>query len=477
MSRQGFFKYIRANLHNILVFCIISIVVIVSVQRLTTWPRIFYDEGITIEIARNFQLFGVLDIATAPGEFTDVPYITGSNGFPVTLPLALFFKLFGFGLTQARIYSLIWLIIFLSAVYLFAKKLWGRTNALSALLLIVAFAPVYDSGRRILGEMPGFIFLLAGLLFLLIKHKPLIAGIFFGLATVSKPSIYLLIAPAFIISAIFINNDLRKKIIPILIGMSPSLILWVFFAFPNPLSIETWSQILIFYQNPAASASLFGNFTHNISLFLYHTTLIYFSLISIFIAYITVKLRRPFRADLFLSFLVPYGILLLLYFLKSPGWLKYLLPLQLFILMALPEYIQSALAKFNKKRYYHTIVTVLVLLQGVQLLFFSNITNPTSEPENIVKFLLGNPGTVGIINSPHIASFIPAERKFHYLTQNDLVIVGNNPLDLPTAELPKFLVIPSGFDDSRPFSEKQKKNLEYYNLIKSGKWKVFELKK
>jgi len=475
MSEQGFFKYIRANPQNILFFCIILAVTIASFQHLTAWPRLFYDEGITIEIAENFRRFGVLDISTAPGKFTDIPYVTGSNGFPVTLPLALFFNLFGFGLTQARIYALLWLVIFFAVFYFFAKRFWSNSHALSAILLIATFAPLYDNGRRVLGEIPGFVFLLAGLYFLIVKNKSLAAGIFFGLATVSKPSTYLLIFPAFLIAAIFINRELRKKILPILIGMSPALIAWILFAFPNPLLIETWSRILLFYQNPAASASLFGNFIKNASLFLSHTTLIYFSLILIFICWTMRQNRQSVRNDIFLSFLLPYGILLLLYFLKSPGWLKYLLPLQLFILMIFPRYLQIVLAKINKIKYYHAIIAALSLLQLTQLLFFSNITNATSEPEEIAKFLAEKPGMVGILNSPHISALIPAERKFHYLTQNDLVIIGESPLDLPQEKLPKFLVIPSGFDSTHPFSEKQKRNLEHYKLIKTGEWKVFEM--
>ena len=472
---MSFIKYIRTNLYSVLVFCIILVVTVISFQHLTTWPRLFYDEGITIEIARNFQLFRVLDISTAPGEFTDIPYVTGSNGFPVTLPLALFFQLFGFGLAQARIYALLWLILFLGIFYFFTKYFWSKTNALSVVLLVATFAPLYDNGRRVLGEIPGFVFLLAGLFLLITKNKSVAAGLFFGLAIVSKPSIYILIAPALVLAALFINRDLRKEIFPILAGMGPSLALWVFFAFPDPFSIDTWKQVLLFYQNPATSASILGNFIHNISLFISHTTLLYFLLISIFIGGTIYLKRYPVRKDLFLSFLLPYGILLLLYFLRSPGWLKYLLPLQLFILMMLPAYIELALAKLNKSRYYRAIVGALVILQGLQLLFFSNITDATSEPEDIAKFLNERPGMVGILNSPHIASLVSPERKYHFLTQNEGVIIGRNPLDLPQSELLKFLVMPSDFESSRPFSEKQKMNFDNYELIRSGKWNVFEL--
>lgn len=461
---------------TLLFFCVLIAVIAVSLSTLTTFPRIFYDEGLTIEIARNFQLFGILDISTAPGEFTNVPYITGSNGFPVTMPLALFFRLFGFGLVQARIYALLWLIILFFAVYLFTKRFWGSNHALSAVLLVATFAPLYDNGRRVLGEIPGFVFLLAGLFILITRDKSLAAGVFFGLATVSKPSIYLLIAPSLIIAALFINRGLRKKIFPILAGMSPALILWILLAFPDPLSMNTWKNVSLLYQNPFASASLFGNFIHNISLFLSQTTLIYFSLIAIFIAWVLNSFRQPIRTDLFLSFLTPYGVLLLLYFLRSPGWLKYLLPLELFILMILPAHIKLGLVKLGRSGYYPTIIAALVILQGIQLLFFSNITSATSEPEDIANYLSRRPGMVGILNSPQIASLIPAERKLHYVTfVNNLAIVGYNSLDLPRLELPRFLVMPSGFENSGLFSKEQKENFKYYKLIKGDEWKVFEL--
>lgn len=484
MPGQGLIKYIRANQHSILVSLVILVVIIVSSQRLTTWPRIFYDEGITIEIARNFQLFKVLDILTAPGQFTDIPYVTGSNGFPITLPLALFFELFGFGLAQARIYALIWLIIFFVAIYLFVKKFWGKNNALAALLLVATFAPVYDAGRRVLGEIPGFIFLLAGLFFLITRQKDIskyrywgiVAGIFFGLAIVSKPSVYLLIIPAFILASLFINHNLRKQIVPILIGVAPSLALWIFFAFPNPFSIATWIKILSFYQDPAASASLAGNFIKNAGLFFSHTTLIYFSLLAIFIGSVLIKFRQSIRDDSFLSLLIPYGVLLLLYFLKSPGWLKYLLPLEIFILMILPPYIELALVKFNKMRYYRAIILALIILQSWQLVFFSNITDATSEPEEVAKFVIERPGMIGILNSPHIAALIPPERKLHYINQNEKVVIGDNPLDLEQLKLPQFIIMPSDFENSYPFSEKQKTNLKNYELAKTGKWKVFQLK-
>ena len=459
---------------EILLALVLVAVTVVSISRLTTFPRIFYDEGITIEIARNFQLFGISDISTAPGQFTDAPYINASSGFPVTIPLALFFRLFGFGLVQARIYALLWLLACFVAVYIFSKRLWGSTHAISAVLLLATFAPLYDNGRRVLGEIPGFVFLLAGLFVLMTRHKPVVAGIFFGLATVSKPSVYLLVVPALMIAAIY-NREVRKSIMPILVGVFPVILLWVWLTLPNPLSIHAWEQLLIYYQNPNIT-SLSGNFIRNLRMFLSQSTLMYFSSIAILISLALYPKRHYIRTDSFVSFLIPYGALLVLYFLRSPGWLKYLLPLELLILIVLPEYLRLTLDRIRRVRLYPIVIISFVVVQGVHLMFFSNITNASNEAQIIAQYVSQQSGMIGIIKSPQIACLIAPERKLQYQPYNMRYIFGQNPLSAPIAQLPRFLILPFGYERIGVFSELELTNLQRYTLIRSGGWAVYELK-
>ena len=93
--------------------------VIFSVWHLTTAPRLWLDEAKNIELAESFATAGKLDIEIAPGIFTGAPHLLQSTGYPATLPLALFFKIFGFGLAQARIYMLLWILATLAILYLF----------------------------------------------------------------------------------------------------------------------------------------------------------------------------------------------------------------------------------------------------------------------------------------------------------------------------------------------------------------------
>ena len=372
----------RANLPSIFVFCIISVVAIISIQYLTTIPRIFYDEASAIEVARNFQLFGVLDVLTAPGQFSGFPYITGSSGFPVTLPLAAFFNIFGFGFAQARIYALLWLFIFLIIVWFFIKNFWNASYAAGAMALIAGFASFHDSGRRVMGDIPGFALLLLSLLLLLKKERKFLAGIFFGLAVAAKPSVYLFIIPALILT--YVIADWRRSFrnfMPIGIGAAIPIIFWIILQFPHPLLLNTWQDAINFYQNSFGSSySVWASILNNIKSFVSQTTLIYFSLLAI---PVVAALKTKFaKKDLLVLFVFIYGILDLLYFLKSPGRIRYLLPLELFILLFLPgavawliQKLQSRLAYFKKFQFrYLWLIAIggLSALHLVQFIFFSD---------------------------------------------------------------------------------------------------------
>ncbi len=132
----NFFK----NRQNLLLTAILSFVIIFAFSNLTTSPRVWFDEGINIEIAHNFLLFHKLDIFTAPGIFSDAPHAVSTSGYPLILPLVGFFSLFGFGLEHARIYMFFWLIITLLSVYYVIKSIFEVQKALVTLAFIATFS-------------------------------------------------------------------------------------------------------------------------------------------------------------------------------------------------------------------------------------------------------------------------------------------------------------------------------------------------
>ena len=468
----------------------IALVLFCSFSELTTRPKIFYDEGLTIEVARNFQLFGKPDVLTSPGQFSGVPYVTGSTGFPVSLPLAGFFSFFGFGLTQARIYALGWLILFFVVTFFFSRKVFGPFASISSLALLTTFPPLYDSGRRVLGEIPGFSFLLLGTYLLFYRRQYFIGGILLGLAAASKPSIYsLALVSVILVLAIIEREHLWRKLFVFISGAAPMIALWFIFAVPDLLSLETWRGLIGFYSNPFGSGySVVSSVQENIKMFFWHSTLIYFTLLSLPILAVF-RWSDKFREERRLrAFFLIYGALILVYFLKSPGWLRYLLPLQLLILLFLPTAILeiaermkslfSILAKISTRVMVASAVAGLFAIQLISLVWFSDIyaSRDTEEVLALVHSRSGD-NSIGVINSPQIAAFLPPEKKYHFLQLNNKIIVGENPLLRPSSQLFPLLILPEPEEGLVISSDALGALQENYELIKSvGRWQVFLLR-
>ena len=203
------------NKYAVALVCLMAIIWVLffSFKTLTTKPRLWTDESVSLEMARNFSLFGKLDIAVRPGVFSGQTALFQSTGYPVTLPLALFFKIFGFGPVEARLYMIIWMVLLLLLLIFFIKQSFGAPYIAWPVLFIASLAPFYANGRCATGEIPGFIFLLLGAYFLWYSdHKPFISGLFFGLAIVAKPSVYLLLLPALFISLFIEKSQTIKRL-------------------------------------------------------------------------------------------------------------------------------------------------------------------------------------------------------------------------------------------------------------------------
>ena len=254
-----------------------------SFSVLTTWPRVWIDEGKDIELARGFLNAGKLDIEMAPGQFSGVASLLQSTGYPVTVPLAGVFKLFGYGFEQARAYMLLWALIAIATVFFVSRKFLGNFNAIFSVLLIVTFASFYDSGRAVVGEIPGFVFLMAGLYFALYKDSYNKSGLFIGLSIVSKPSVFTWILPALVLVFAIEKKDFIIKTLKMSWGIILALFVWAILVLESLFSLSAWSGILNFYKNPYEGSSLISNFVTNLANAPYSTTLIYFGIL--FVAY------------------------------------------------------------------------------------------------------------------------------------------------------------------------------------------------
>lgn len=476
--------------HGTLFLCAILIaVVFFSLIRLTSWPNVWFDEGLDIEIAHNFLLFGKLDISTAPNVFSGLPYVVGTNGYSLTIPLAGIFYVFGFGLMQARIFMLFWLVAALVSIYFIVKSVFGADKALLSVALTATFSSFYCYGLTVFGEVPGFVFLIWGLFFLARLNKPnlFLTGLFFALAAVTKPSLYLLLFPSFLLFLLIKERKgFFKKIFNFTIGVIPPLILWIVLAFPNPISLNTWKGVLLFYRYPfGADFSIAENVIKNIRLVFTHSTLIYFLLITMVIIFWHLKGNKTdFIKRKWGAFFFVYAAFAFLYFLKSPGWLRYLLGFELMVFIVFPSALEILSQKiFKKERVKKLVFTLTVFfflaIQFFQLFYFrSDFYSP--YPADAASFVNENLAKndnykAGFLNLPEVAGLVHPLKKFHITkVGGPFPAFGKNPLSFAKKSLPQFIVL----EGESIYAENYKNILEanYFLLEEIGKYHIYEFK-
>ena len=121
----------------------------VAAQRLATTPLPDTDESMMLQISYEMLNHGKLafpmkrfyggNIENAWHSLTPVAFVTLSG----------FLKLFGWGLTQGRVYNLITAVLMLLMLYLLARKLFSWQVGLTAVVLIVS-DPLFMARSRLL---------------------------------------------------------------------------------------------------------------------------------------------------------------------------------------------------------------------------------------------------------------------------------------------------------------------------------------
>ena len=140
--------------------------------RLDRVPPVWWDEGWTLSVARNW-----VDLGHYGRLLSGEPIPRGLEfAFPVTGTVALSFWLFGVGVFQARLVAVLFTLSGLALLYELARRFYNRSIGIATLAAAVCLAskveinPLY-AGRQVVGEMPALLFLLAGYLCFMSAEK------------------------------------------------------------------------------------------------------------------------------------------------------------------------------------------------------------------------------------------------------------------------------------------------------------------
>lgn len=137
------------------------------------------------------------------------------TGTPVLLPIAIVFKIFGIGSTQALMINVFYVALLIFFIYKISAEL--KVNQ-TAVLLVMGITTVFSDFRElamgIYGEIPTLALFLATIYFLLIADRKqakkyfFVAGLFFGFAYLTK-TVILIAVPAIVL--VFISKVLIEK--------------------------------------------------------------------------------------------------------------------------------------------------------------------------------------------------------------------------------------------------------------------------
>lgn len=153
----------KQSRRTIFLFILVFFICISTLLQLNRQPPLWWDEGWTLVVARNWAVDGFFGryLAGAP----DSTQLAG--GFPVIAPVAASFRLLGVGVWQGRLPGVLSLWAAYALLYFLAGRLYNRTIAVGALLvtLLMSVGPWLHPlivGRQVLGEAPTVFYLLAG---------------------------------------------------------------------------------------------------------------------------------------------------------------------------------------------------------------------------------------------------------------------------------------------------------------------------
>lgn len=362
-----------SRLERFLIFFGFALVLFFSSFHLFNSPETWMDEGLVIQSAVGLLHTGEAALLVAPGIYEPAWYIT--TGFPLTLPLAGAFAVFGVSLEVARMVMLVFLICFYAVLFLYSRKAIGGTAAWFGFFLLVFFGPIYGDGRNVLGEIPGLLCVLVALLPLmrggeLTRNRAVLAGIGAGMAFAAKP-IFILFLPALLVACVLRREELKLKKVFIFgaLGVLIPTAFWIFTQFDN----VALSRVLVDYANPH-DLNVWSAIVANMKRLLTEMQPLYFvSALFVWVASYAVRRFRRETIPLTEEALMFFSILVLLAYLRTAGYYRYFFPAQVFVVLYFPFSVLYLTRGYDRLISRSTTVLLfgLILFQAYETAFRS----------------------------------------------------------------------------------------------------------
>lgn len=384
---------------KIIISLVFALAVFLIVFHFTDTPKVWVDEGVFTEVAKNLALHGVLGLQTEPGVFFSMRNFLLTTSYSVIFPVATSFNLFGTGIWQARLPMILYMFGLVVVFYLFTKKKYGFSAAVLSVLMLLSFSPFYGNGRPVQGEVPGLFFLVFGAWLLLFleesnfqsKKWAFLSGLAIGLSASTKPIFLVGVSLALMISLLFRFKKIENKkiLLSLGVGFVLPILIWFYTHFSNLKSLlEFIPNVLYFSGNHEVQIPLYQTITTNFLKFFTESTPILFLLLFLAIIFsVVLKFYKKENLNLSISelFIFLFIILNWLGFLVGTGWYRYFFPAHTLLYLFFPASV-LALSQIFKKEFLKKLLlvslAVLIIFQFFHLIFLSDTSFNVKRTRN-----------------------------------------------------------------------------------------------
>ena len=420
---------------NLILTFLFVILILFGVWRLPYSPATWFDEGINLGIAKGLINHGVFSLEIAPGEFVETRQFLITSNYPVLLPAALSMKLFGFNLVAARAPMVLFLFLFSLAAYFLVKMLYGKTAALMSVALIVSFTPFYGNGKAVLGEIPGLFYFLCALLLLAPEfnfNKLFLAGLFTGLSAAAKPVFLIVPAAVLVGEIVYYKNDFKillKRFLLIASGALFPLIFWLYTILPS-FSLAGLFPAFNYYSNSYASVNFGDLISANFLRFFTESTPIHFLLLFLAsAAFIFWKNKKGEDVKKVEIILAAFILLVLAFYLKTPGWYRYFFPAHMVLFLVFPA---AALRLIGRKAAVSLIALLFIFQTSYTISQRNSSLYYSDETEIFSKYVMETntlDDKIFIINASSAAFLIESRQVYQYLRINPVLSFGKTDIE------------------------------------------------
>ncbi len=410
-------------------FACICISVFFATYALSESPKTWFDEGLYLQFARNLITQHSYAIRISPTEIIPAG-LYATTGFTVFAPVAMSFYAFGIGLLQARIVMVLFIILLIAMTYIVAYRVWGFRIACISTLLIATHAPLYGNGKNVLGEVPGLFFFFLFLIQILRLEKNLgkktldwfLAGCTAGLFMATKPN-FLLLIPVLGVVLILQRKKLLVSVKNVFaagcgIAIPVSINMFMSFGFSSSIFSSFGAYAHMSGLQQVTGLDLSHLILRNATYFFTKATPLYCLLIILpWFVYIGIRVKRKEEIPAHEQIAAGFVCMTVLYFLKMPGFFRYLFVAQI---IAFPYMCAASFMGLGIriKNICLMLFLFLILFQSYQVMFSSFISGyyHNTRTQELTEYFqhLDPEKSVFFYHTPEAVSFFRGENYFQY---------------------------------------------------------------